>query len=168
MGGIVGAVLGSGGGSLLDGISKVINSIRGKSPEDAAKLEQIKAQYQTEFMQAQADLQKAQISANTDLNNVAGQNIRAEAQSGSWFTRDARPAVIWVGLFMISWNYIVVPLIGLHFKLTPVTFPDMFWQVWCIVCTGYVFARSADKLFGGAGGSAQLPFNIKLDSKGDK
>lgn len=157
-------------GGLLDGVSKVINSIRGKSPEDAAKLEQLKTQYETEFMQAQAELEKAKIKENVDLNQIAGQNIQTEAK-GNWFTSAARPSVIWMGNVVLLWNYIGRPMF-VKWQLAPVNLPDMFWWTWGVVVTGYVFTRTAQdvagNLLGGAGGSAQLPFGIKLDSKGDK
>lgn len=166
MGGIVTNLLTGGTGSLLTGVSQVIDSIKGRSPEDAAKLAQLKEQYQAEFMQAQADLQKAQIAENEQLNATAGANIQAEAK-GDWFTRDARPAVIWGGLLILFINYGLLAFVPPKFGYKPMAFPDLFWQVWGICVTGYIFTRSADKLFGGAGGTLQLPFGIKADSKGD-
>lgn|SRR5438309_4284979 len=101
-------------------------------------------------------------------NETAGKNIRAEASSGDKFVERARPAVIWGGLGIIFWNYCLVPTFGHHWSLSPAILPDLFWEIWGIVCTGYVFARTADKITGGAGGSIQLPFGLKIDSKGDK
>lgn len=168
MGGVVANIL---TGGLLDGISKVIDSIRGKSPADAAKLEELKTTYQSDILKVQADLAKAQIQANSDLNATAGANIRAESQSRNWLVQLARPSVIWMGNFLLLWNYGAVPMVGIKYHILPVTLPDMFWWTWGTVVTGYVFARTAQeiggKVLGGSGGSAQLPFGIKLDSKGD-
>jgi hypothetical protein len=159
------------GGNLLDGVSKVIDSIKGKSPEDAAKLEQLKEQYQEEFLKAQVDLAKSQTDANVQLNSIAGQNVRADATSGDKFTARARPAIIWVGLFIMAWNYVTVPLLAIHYRIAVVAFPDMFWEIWGVVATGVVMTRTVDKaaqtLLGGSGGCATLPLGIKLESKGD-
>ena len=40
------------GGNLFSGLADFINAIRGKSPQDAAKLEQLTLQYQEELQQA--------------------------------------------------------------------------------------------------------------------
>ena len=152
-------------GGLLDGVSKVINSIRGKNPEDAAKLEALKQQYQAEFLQAQTELAKATMDENVRLNDIAGQNIRAE--QGSKYTAWARPSVIYAWIAVIIYNYIISGLIGKQ----PIVMPDMFWEVSGIVITGYVFTRTgqeiASKVLGGQGGSMQLPLGVKMDSKGD-
>ena len=163
MAAIISALAGGG----LKGVAEVIDAIRGKNPEDAAKLAQINADLQAMQIKYVSDFQLAEINENVALNQAAAANIQAEAKAG-WYTSAARPSIIWVGLFMFVWNYIVVPLIGIKAPaLKPVALPDMFMQVWCICATGYVFSRSADKLFGGAGGSINLPFGIKFDSKGD-
>ena len=97
-----------------------------------------------------------------------GQNVRADAQSDDKFTRRARPGVIWVGLFIMAWSYVVIPVLSIHWSfLKPVEFPAMFWETWGVIATGVVVTRSADKLFGGAGGSLQLPFGVRADSKGN-
>lgn len=154
-------------GPIFDGISKVINSIRGKSPEDAAKLQEIATTYQIEILQAQTEIEKARIQENISLNETAGANIRAEAGSGK-YSANARPSVIYAGLIVILVNYGVLALVPRHYGFTPIVIPDLVWEIWCVCVTGYVFARSGDKLFGGQGGSAQLPFGTKLESKGDK
>ena len=159
------------GGNLLTGVAQVINSIRGKNPEDAAKLEQLKQQYESEFLAAQTDLAKAQISENVAMNAAASQNIQAEAKE-NWYTSAARPSIIWVGLLLMAWNYGVVAPLSRRWGLMPVELPEWFWGAWKVCALGYVFARTADKsaatLLGGAGGSLQLPFGVKVDSKGDK
>jgi hypothetical protein len=169
------------GGNLLSGVSQVINSIRGKNPEDAAKLEQLKQQYEGEFLSAQETIAKAQIDQNVAMNQTAAANIQAEAKE-NWYTAAARPSIIWVGLGLIVWNYAAIPTLGvlvgllMHIKpadygIVPVALPDWFWSAWKVIALGYVFMRTTDKaansLFGGAGGSASF-LGVKLDSKGDK
>lgn len=93
-------------GGLLDGISKVINSIRGKNPEDAAKLEQLKMQYQADFIQAQieqrkADIQELQMQA--DVNKV-------EAASPSVWVSGWRPGIGWVCGSALAFQFVLGPL----------------------------------------------------------
>ena len=102
--------------------------------------------------------QKAQSAANdydSKLNDIAGQNIRTEEGSTDKFTTRARPAVIWMGNLLIMWNWGVVPVIGVHWHLTPAPIPDSFWWTWGTVVTGYVFSRSAEKI-------AQLPGDSQI------
>jgi hypothetical protein len=149
-------------GGALAGISKVIDSIRGRSPEDAAKLQELLTKHEDTVLQVNADLEKAKMQENVSLNETAGQNIRAEQNDK--YTARSRPTVIYAWIAVVLYNYIVTSLIGKQ----PVIMPDMFWEVSGIVITGYVFARTGDKLFGGNGGSMQLPFGVKINSQGDK
>lgn len=149
-------------GGALAGISKVIDSIRGRSPEDAAKLQELLTKHEDTVLQVTADLEKAKMQENVSLNETAGQNIRAEQNDK--YTARSRPTVIYAWIAVVLYNYIVTSLIGKQ----PVIMPDMFWEVSGIVITGYVFARTGDKLFGGNGGSMQLPFGVKINSQGDK
>lgn len=146
------------GSSLLDSVKGIISQFH-MSPEDKAKL------------QAQLDTEKDQFVAaehdyNSKLNDIAGQNIRAEAQSGDKFTARARPAVIWVGLLMFFWNYCVVPTAGLHWHIPSLSIPDTFSEIWGIVATGYVFNRTLDKTMALPGDSqVKLPFGIQIGNK---
>lgn len=149
------------GANLLDSIKGIIQQFH-MSPEDKAKL------------QAQLDAQKEQFDAaendyNAKLNDIAGQNIRAEQQSGDKFTERARPAVIWVGLLMFLWNYCVVPTAGLHWHVPSLPVPDTFSEIWGVVVTGYVFSRTADKLLALPGESTlKLPFGVQLTNNAPK
>jgi hypothetical protein len=153
----VGALIEGGG----KGIAAVINSIKGRNPEDAAKLQEILGRHSDLVTQTEAEIEKAKIAENVSLNETAGQNIRAE-QNDKYSAR-ARPTVIYAWIAVILWNYIFCSVLN----KVPLTMPDMFWEVSCIVITGYVFARSGDKLLGGAGGSIAGPMGIKIESKGD-
>lgn len=149
------------GSSLLQSVQGIIAQFH-MSPEDKAKL------------QAQLDAEKDQFTAaehdyNAKLNDIAGQNIRAEAQSGDKFTERARPAVIWVGLLMFFWNYCVVPTAGVHWHFPALPIPDTFSEIWGVVVTGYVFSRTADKLMALPGDSqVKLPFGIQISNSSPK
>lgn len=120
----------------LDSVTALISQFH-MSPEEKAQAQQ-----------AIADAsQKAQLAAqdyDVQLNAIAGQNIRAEAQSGDSFTMRARPSVIWMGNLFVLWNWGIVPLLG-HGH-TPANIPDAFWWTWGTVVTGYVFSRGAEKI----------------------
>jgi hypothetical protein len=166
MGAVITNLLSGGAGTLMQGAATLVDAIKGKNPADAAALQALLEKHADLVTQTDADLATAKINEDVSLNATASSNIVAEAK-GDAFTRDARPAVIWVGLLILFLNYGIISLIPPRWGYKPAIFPDLFWQVWGICVTGYVCARSADKLFGGAGGSATLPFGIKLDSKGD-
>jgi hypothetical protein len=143
------------GGTFLDAVKGIISQFH-MSPEDKAKLQAQIEEQKDLFTERQNDY-------NVRLNDIAGQNIRTEEQEGS-YTRNARPSVIWVGLAVIVWNYAAVPLLG-HSKpfwgMTPVEFPSYFWEAWGVICTGYVFNRTVDKVMGMPGDSKiSLPLGL--------
>ena len=143
----------------LDAVTTLIGQFH-MSPEEKAQAQQ-----------ALADAsQKAQAAANdydTQLNQIAGENIRTEEGSTDKFTTRARPAVIWMGNLLIFWNWGLVPVVGFGVHLAPVTVPDAFWWTWGTVVTGYVFSRSAEKIAQMPGDSQiKLPFlSITNNSK---
>jgi len=146
------------GSSLLESVSKIIDQFH-MSPDDKAKLQAQLVQEKDAFAAAENDY-------NTKLNDIAGQNIRSEEQSGDKFTERARPAVIWVGLLMFFWNYCVVPTAGVHWHIPALPIPDTFSEIWGVVVTGYVFSRTADKLMALPGDSqVKLPFGIQISNK---
>lgn len=146
------------------GIAAVVNAIKGRNPEDAAKLQEIMGRHADLVVSTEADVEKAKIQENISLNETAGQNIRAE--QASRYTAWARPSIVYCWIGVVLYNYVFCSL--LHRAQLPI--PDMFWQYSGIVIGGYVFVRSgqeiASKVVGGAGGSFSLP-GIKVDSKGD-
>jgi hypothetical protein len=101
-------------GGLLSGISGLINTIRGRSPEDAMKLAELAGKYQSEILQADVQAQQAQMDIN-----------KAEAASASVFVAGWRPFIGWVcgGSFAI--NFAIGPLASWGSALFghPVVFP---------------------------------------------
>ncbi len=101
MASIISAIGNIASGGLLDGVSKVIDSIRGKSPEDAAKLAELKEKYAEAFVAADEQLRMGQLNINL-----------AEARSNSLFVAGARPSLIWMGSAAIGWNYVLGPFLA--------------------------------------------------------
>jgi len=162
MAAIISALAGGG----LKGVADIINSIKGKSPEDAAKLAQINADLQEIQIKYQGDFALAEINENVQLNQAAAANIQAEAKSGR-YAADARPSVIYAGILIALANYACIGFFPAGWGFKPVDVPSVFWQIWCACVLGYTVMRTVDKNQGGAGGSINLPFGIKFDSKGD-
>jgi hypothetical protein len=103
-------------GGLLQGISGLINTIRGKSPEDAAKLAELAAKYQDELLAA--DLQQRQMQA--DVN-------KQEAASPSMFVAGWRPAIGWVCALGLLTQFLINPLFTWVASLCgrPIVFPSL-------------------------------------------
>lgn len=154
------------GGNLLDGISKIISDFK-LSPEDKANL-------QLQLTQNADVVKEHEEDFDAKLNDIAGENIRAEDASGDKYTERARPSVIWVGLFVIVWNYcgpgpILAALANRFLHLTvPLTLelPVWFWEAWSTIALGYVVTRSVDKAMALPGDSSiKLPFGISIGNK---
>jgi hypothetical protein len=104
------------GGGLLGGISNLINTIRGKSPEDAAKLADLAAKYRSELAEADKEMQLAQIQVNS-----------VEAASSDRYTSRWRPTIGYVCGAAFTINFVVGPLatwVG-HLLGKPVDFPAL-------------------------------------------
>ena len=71
----------------------------------------------------------------------------AELQQGDKFTKRARPSIIYFGLFVIFYNYCLVPTIQTIWQVTvsPFTLPTEFWAGWSAVVGIYAIGRSAEK-----------------------
>jgi Holin of 3TMs, for gene-transfer release len=153
-----------GGDKMLTGIASVINAIRGKDPAAAEALQKAVDEHDADFRLAGIELEKAQIAANVQMNDIAGQNIRAEQNSkvSAW----ARPGVVWAGTIVMLINYGILALLPPKWGMHPLEMPSIFWELWTVCVCGYTVARTAEKVTGGAGGTVMLP-GLKLDSKGD-
>lgn len=102
------------GGGLLTGISGLINTIRGKSPEDAAKLAELTAKYQSDLLAADKEMQLAQIQVNA-----------TEAASSDKYTSRWRPTIGYVCAAAFAGNYVLAPFatwLG-HMFGKPIDFP---------------------------------------------
>lgn len=103
-------------GGLLNGISGLINTIRGKSPEDAAKMAELAAKYQSDILAADT----AQAQAQAQVN-------QAEASNPNIFVAGWRPFIGWVCGFGLLSQFIVAPfatwIAGLCGK--PIAFPSL-------------------------------------------
>jgi hypothetical protein len=121
------------------------------SPEMKAQMEQA--------VQAM-ELKRDQIEAARDqaLDDIAGQNIRAETESKDKFTARARPTFLYIIEAVLFWNFILLPSMQFFAgkPVAPIALPsDLLWLFGACVL-GYTGARSLDKFMG-------LPGESKLD-----
>lgn len=96
-------------GGLLTGINGLIDRIKGKSPEDAAKLAELAQKYQDDMLAAD---QAALASVNATM--------RAEAKSEHWAQWMWRPTVGFTFCAVLVNNYIALPYFpSLHAIIIP-------------------------------------------------
>lgn len=92
-------------------------------------------------------LQQMQNDLETKLNETAGQNIRADAASGDKFTERARPMFMYIIEFVLAFNFIGLPIAQIFgSKIAPLVLPPDLLVLFGTCVTGYVFARTADKI----------------------
>ena len=124
----------------LDAVNSIINDFH-LSPEDK--------------MKAQAAIQEASLAAakqaedyETKMNDIAGQNIRSETGSTDKFTARARPTFLYIVNAILGFNFLGLPLIhALGAKdAVPINIPSDVLTLFGVVMTGYVVARSAEKI----------------------
>jgi hypothetical protein len=138
------------GGDPVEGVTKLINQFK-ESPEQKIDEEKFLAE-----LQAQRD----QIAAARDqaLDDIAGQNIRAETTSADKYTARARPTFLYIIEAVLGFNYILLP--AMQFSMgrgvAPILLPsDLLWLFGACVL-GYTGARSLDKFM-------SLPGESKID-----
>lgn len=143
----------------LDSVTNLVSEFH-LSPEDKLK-----------FQQASAELvQRTQQSAldyDVKLNDIAGQNIRAEAQSGDKYTERARPTFLYVIIAIFAFNYIFLPIakiFGSH--VDPINMPGELLTFFGVCITGYVVNHSAEKVLSLPGVTELSAFGLKASNKG--
>lgn len=123
---------------LTGGITKLIKEVIGTfklSPEAKLEFERQLAENEFRLKQIDAELE-------SKLADAASSNIRAEAGSGDKYTSRARPTFLYVMNFILTWNYIVVPL----FRQTPVELPEPIFWLFGSALLGYTGARTWEKI----------------------
>lgn len=128
------------GGNLADGVAKIISLFK-VDPNVAL-------QNQTELQKIQLEMQQKIIDQTTVAIQAGAEVIKAEAQSQSWLPRNVRP------LLMLFWGTaitinIVIAVIAHLWKpgITPIVLDPWVYKLTAIGFTGYVTARSVEKLF---------------------
>ena len=142
----------------LDSVTALVSEFH-LSPEDKAKAQQAIAD-------AAAKAQAAAVDYDVQLNSIAGQNIRADAQSGDKFTARARPSFLYVIIAVLGFNYIGLPLAGVFGShAQPITLPTDLLTLFGVGLTGYSMSRTAEKIAAVPGDSQMSVLGIKIGNK---
>jgi len=81
------------------------------------------------------------------LENMRGQIVLAEANSGSWLTSTWRPLLMMIIVSIIALNYLIFPLISLTLGVPlEIDLPSELWTLLNIGVGGYVVGRSGEKI----------------------
>jgi hypothetical protein len=163
-------IFGGGTGNVLDGAAHVINAIKGKNPEDAAKLEQIHAElsqlqlkYKADFDLAQLEMQRQREANESSAmhDQVEVNKIEAGANGDGTFWGNAvafwksgwRPFCGWVCGLAFLIEFVIGPCWSfwemLHGRKLP--FPELNSQMLTTLLFGLLGlagARSFDKTKG--------------------
>lgn len=123
-------------GNIIDKAFGVID----KTVEDKTLANKLKSEIQVLFTTKEYDTIQKELDAQTQI-------IVAEAQGASWLQRNWRPVLMLTFTFIIAWNYILAPIIGMFSKamvILPIP-PDM-WDLLKLGIGGYIVGRSAEKV----------------------
>lgn len=141
MGGILGAIGSFATGGIKDLVLGVLDRIK-LAPEKKAEIELAMANHAFEIQKLEMELQAKEQERIGKEIEAASANIRAEASSGDKFTSRARPMFIYLMIFVLGWNYVIVPL----FHHSPLEFPEPLFWLFGSVMLGYTGARTWEKI----------------------
>jgi len=152
MSGILSSIFASGFDKIITAVGSVFDELFTSKEEKAqAQLARLTVMLQAEQIKAQTalELEKAYIDDQKSLRD----QITVEVQSQDWFVRRARPAVIWMGIMMVVWNYMLTPFVQTVFQLwhhepvavSLIDVPTEVWTIWGLLMGGISVLRSMDK-----------------------
>jgi hypothetical protein len=144
---------------LLDQATKIISEFHASPEEKQAAIEKME-----QLRQQSVDSSR---NYEVQLNTIAGQNIRADAESQDRFTQRARPLFMYIIEFILAFNYIGTPIYAMVTgkSLAPVQLPADLLTLFGVCVTGYVFARTAEKVSGMSGDSEINVLGMKIANK---
>lgn len=128
-------------GAVVNTVSDIAEQIFGTS-EDKTKARIQKAEFDLALEQL---LQKRDSEMEETLRVELGAKERilvAELQQGDKFTKRARPAVVYFGMFFFFFNYSLVPLFGMPQLLIP----EPFMWGWSGIVGTWSVGRSAERI----------------------
>ena len=128
-------------GGLPELVLGVLDRIK-LSPEEKAKITLKMEENRHELARMEMELRAKEQDQLSKEIEVASANIRAEIQSGDKFTSRVRPAFGYMCIFIIGWNYIVVPL----FSRAPVDLPEAIFWLFGTFMLGYTGVRGWEKV----------------------
>ncbi len=118
---------------MLEAITKVAGNVATTLSDNKVEQAKIKIALQKQLMEARTSI------------------ITAEAK-GSPMQRNWRPALMWLIILIIGWNYLLVPIINqfliffTNIQLSSLGLPDKLWNLMTIGLGGYVGGRTFEKI----------------------
>ena len=99
------------------------------------------------------EINMALISNSASIEQAAASVILAEAKSEHWITACWRPILMLNITAIVSWNFLLAPLIELGVLLwtgnqipLSINLPEELWQLLVVGVGGYVLGRSGEKI----------------------
>jgi hypothetical protein len=147
----------------VGGLSSLAQTIIEKFVPDP----QAKAQALENLRKDAITVQQMENELQIKLNETAGQNIRADAQSGDKFTERARPTFMYIVEAILAFNFIGVPIVQLITgkAIAPFNLPADLLTLFGVCVTGYVMSRSVDKAVALPGDSNISILGAKISNK---
>lgn len=136
-------------GAVGDVLDKVTTTQDEKNKAEIAKM-QLQIYIQQRLIELENEVEK---TVQQDLENQR-ELIKLEMQNSDPYVRRARPSIIWVGLGIMIFNYVFLPLFQLIIgnTISPVKLPAEYWTVWGIYAGGYAYLRTREKTKGNGNG----------------
>lgn len=132
-------VFGVGFKGVLDGVSGILDHFI-TDPKD-------KLEAQLKLTQMGNDLTVAVNNADRDVAVAQASVVVAEAKSDSWLAANWRPITMLTFVFIIVWNFIVVPMLSAAFSsIHIVNIPADMWDLLSKGLQGYIYSRTAEKI----------------------
>lgn len=142
----------------LDSVTGLISEFH-MSPEDKAKATQAVAD-------AAAKAQQASVDYDVRMNQIASDNIKAEAMNGDKFTARARPSFMYLVMSILAFNYIGLKLAEiLGSKVQPIQLPTDLLTLFGVCISGYAFSRTVEKIASLPGDSNINVLGVKIGNK---
>ena len=125
--------------TLVTGLAAPITNLVSEFIEDPDKKNEIEGKLQTLLAQNAAQIEQK-----------AADIIIAEAQSDSWMAKSWRPCLMYLFMFLIFFNAVVVPILWAFGIPLPTleamdAIPEQMWTLLIVGMGGYLGSRSVEK-----------------------
>lgn len=142
----------------LDSVTGLVSEFH-MSPEDKARFAQASAD-------AAAKAAQASVDYDVKLNQIASDNIKADAGTNDKFTMRARPSFMYVIIAVLAANYILIPLSTIFgAKVSPVALPGDLLTLFGVAICGYSVSRTVEKVVSLPGDSSVNVLGMKVSNK---
>ena len=126
--------------TLITGLAAPITNLVSEFVEDVDKKNELESKIKT-LVETQAN----------EIDKKAADVIMAEIKSDSWMAKNFRPCMMFLFMFLIAWNAIVVPILWAFGYPLPTleamsAIPDQMWTLLIVGMSGYVGSRGAEKI----------------------